>query len=409
MRQTDRRQERLNVPVSAQMRVPVSMPCIGPLERRLVRECLAANRLTQGPNVERFESALAEYLGVPYVCVTSSGTTALHLALAALGIGPGDKVIVPDLTFVATANAVRYCGAEVVLVDIDPRTWTIDTRQVERLLATDKAIRAIIPVHLYGVGAGMVELWRLSADYHVHVIEDAAEGLGGVYRDVVGRAKQTIKLGASDNSVMSTFSFYGNKVITTGEGGAVVTHYEGTYQQLRFLRGQGVARLDPSRDLFKVVSPYDHTAIGYNYRMTDLQACIGVGQLSHVDEMIESRRKVVDQYRRRLNADFLTIDNARLHAPCTSPAAAPWLFTVDVGSKETRDGLMNELMLDAGVDTRPAFVPLHRLPMYSCDRALPVASHVGDCAVSLPTYPQLPLDTVDAICDRILYSVYMTG
>ena len=356
------------------MMIPVSQPTLGPTERALVNECFDRNQLTYGPKVQQFEKEFAAYLNIPHVLAVSSGTTALHLVLAALGIGPGDEVIVPDLTFVATANAVHYTGATVVLADIDPVTWCMDVKDAERKITT--RTRAIIPVHLYGVAANMPDILSLASSVSpgLFVIEDAAEGLGGTH-------SAGFPLGTM--SLAGTFSFYGNKVLTTGEGGAVCTYSEALRDKMYSLRGQA---MDPARRFF-------HIDVGYNYRMTDMQAAVGLGQLTHLEDMLEARRKI-----------FLAYDEGLYdvgYTPCVHPDVAPWLFTLLLHKSERRDDLMFHLA-EHGIETRPAFVPMHRMPMYRAfDSEFPNACKVGDGGISLPTFPELPLEQVERICSLV--------
>lgn len=356
------------------IRYPVSQPTLGPVERLLVNKALDDNRITQGAMVAEFEKILAGYLNVEHVVATTSGTTALHLALAALGLGPGDEVLVPDLTFVATANAVAYTGARVVLVDVDPKTWCMDPADAQRKL-TDRT-RAIVPVHLYGVPCDMDALAVLAHNHGLVIIEDSAEGLGGSYEGYA--------LGSLGQA--GVFSFYGNKVVTCGEGGAVSTNSATLAGRLRFLRGQA---LDPERR-------YYHPEVGFNYRMTDLQAAVGIGQFSHLLEMLQQRREIVDLYSQLLcyyGVKPIVLPNTQ---------HAPWLFTLQLNAGSKRDGLMR--YLDArGIETRPVFVPLHRMPMYAGDDTeFPYASRLGDAGVSLPTYPGLTCHDVLSICDDVV-------
>lgn len=357
------------------MRFPVSKTTIGHHERALVNETLDKNQLSYGPMTRAFESALADYLGVEHVLAASSGTTALHLVLAACGIGRGDEVLVPDLTFVATANAVAYTGATPVLVDVDPRTWCMDAVAAEEKITS--RTRAILPVHLYGVPCDMSEILQVAHYHGLQVIEDAAEGFSGSF---YGRA-----LGTIGNA--GIFSFYGNKILTTGEGGAIATNDARLAERLYLLRGQA---LDPHRRYF-------HPEIGFNYRITDLQSAVGVGQMLHLDDMLEKRRAIFERYTSRLCYNSF--------APCVRPDTlhAPWLFTVTLHPSINRDALMATLATQ-GIETRPTFVPLHRMPMYHgpTDVDFPGASFVGDHGVSLPTYPELSLQEVDEICDVIL-------
>jgi perosamine synthetase len=373
--------------LTTNIRIPVSQPCLSPLEHQLVNDCLQRNQLSQGPMVAQFESELAERIGVEHVVACSSGTTALHLALVGLGIGPGDEVLVPDLTFVATANAVRYTGAAPVLVDVLPTTWCIDPIDAARKVTP--RTKAIIPVHLYGVIADM----RALADLRLIVVEDAAEAFGAAYHDFSGPW-----------SDCATFSWYANKVLTSmGEGGAVATNDYLLSEKLRALRGQGTWACDRR---------YYHALLGYNYRLTDVQAAFGVGQLSHLDEMLNARHRIVRHY----------FDNLVGYVHMQDPGEgshtnAPWQFTFAVSAGLSRDDLAAYL-LSHGIDTRPAFVPLHRLPMYAYpfgddgrplhgngpldDSRFPNASAIGDTTLSLPTYPDLSLSAVDEISELVL-------
>lgn len=356
------------------MKYHVSRPCIGQAEKDLVNASLDAVQLSCGPAVRKFESILAEYLGARYVVATSSGTTALHLALVALGIGPGDEVLVPDMTFVATANAVAYTGAKPVLVDINPATWCMNSRS----LPITSRTKAIIPVHLYGVACDMTEIDLVAAKYGLHVIEDAAEGFTGTYHNR--------RLGTLGKA--GVYSFFGNKIITTGEGGAVSTDDQALYERLFFLRGQA---LDPNRR-------YYHPEIGFNYRLTDLQGSLGVAQMGHLEPMLAQRRAILEGYRARLCRHGIGFA-PEVPAYTTE---APWLFSIRLLQRYNRDRVM-AILADHGIETRPGFVPLHRLPMYSDhDSRFPVASRVADQVISLPTHPGLSLNATDEISTEVI-------
>jgi perosamine synthetase len=354
--------------------IHVSQPSIGSAEIDLVNEALRSNQITSGPMVRRFEAEFARLHGVPHAVACTSGTTALHLALVALGVGPGDEVLVPDLTYVATANAVAYAGARVRLVDIDRETGCFDMEDLARSIT--RMTRAVVPVHLYGTPVDMDDLGtvlsqarRHSSAGRIHVVEDAAEGLGGFYMQA--------KLGAIGDA--GCFSFYGNKIITTGEGGMVITDNGRLAERLRFLRSMAT-NANPR---------YFHSELGFNYRMTDLQAAVGLGQLTHFDEMLASRMTICDRYSRALLGRSW------------QPGHAPWLFTFLLPEGCSRDVFMARL-LDRGIETRPAFVPLHRMPMYAGrDADYPGAVFFGERGVSLPTYPEMSTSEVDSICDAV--------
>ncbi len=347
--------------------IPLSRPFIGDLEKRLVQQTLAIPQLTQSSMVYVFEAALAKFLDVEGVVAVCNGTAALHLALLAAGVKPGDRVIVPDLTYVATANAVFHCGATPVLADVDRETWTLDLANVERLMSRD--VKAIVPVHLYGVAAKCV---RELHSFGVPVVEDAAEGFGGSF----GKNK----IGSTGTA--AAFSFYGNKIVTTGEGGAVASNDRDVLDVVRRLRGQA---MDPNRRYF-------HTEVGYNYRMTEISGAIGVGQMKRVEATIGMRQMLFSAYRKLLAPHF------DLQQP--NGVQAPWLFTIRT---KRRDELA-EFLRESGIETRPGFVPLHRMPMFGelPDGGWPASSMLGDEIICLPTHPGMDIKTVEKICTLVV-------
>jgi perosamine synthetase len=343
------------------IRYPVSKPCLTDLEMFEVCQAMSECRLSKGKSVAEFERQLSFYLRVPHVVMTTSGTTALHLALAALRIGRGDEVIVPDLTYVATATAVSYTGAKVVLVDVDD-TGCIDVADVARHISS--RTKAIIPVHLYGVPCDMDRLLR----FGIPIVEDAAEGFGGWHG--------VDKLGT--HGTCGIFSFYANKIITTGEGGAVVTHDPALADRLRYLRGMAQ---DPARRYF-------HTEVGFNYRPTDIQGAIGCGQMQHVEAIVSQRLRVCNTYSERLLGEPWP----RGHAP--------WLFTLELPDDISVPDF--QVKLDAkGIDTRPVFTPLHTMPMYHDQGGrwqFEYSDRFARQGLSLPTYPELTDYDVNYIC-----------
>jgi len=352
------------------MRYPCGNPSITELEIQYVLGTLRAGRLTQGMSVARFEEVLADYLNVEHVVVCSSGTAALHLALAALEIGPGDEVLVPDLTYVATLNAVRYLGATPVLVDVEPETWNIDAEKAFAKV-TDHT-KAILPVHLYGVPCNMEEIYALADVYGLDIIEDAAEGLGGNLR---GHALGTL-------GKCGTFSFYANKIITTGEGGAVATNDPNVAATLRFLRGQAVSS----------TRRFWHADIGYNYRLTDMQAAMGIAQMQRIKGFVSERQRVMRQYQNEL-ASVLEFPRCE--------GTAPWMFS-GLLPKGTPVHRVEEALAGRGIEIRPMFVPMHRLPMYVApETEFAVASSIEARGISLPTYPELTNADVKFISDSI--------
>jgi perosamine synthetase len=353
------------------MRYPVSQPDLTGAED-LVVQSLRVNWISSGPMTRAFEAGLAERLEVPAdrVITTTSGTTALHLALATLGIRPGDEVIVPDLTYISTANVVRHLGARVRFVDIDPQTFCLDIDQVAA--AITPYTRAIVPVHLYGSAVDMDPLLALARKHHLAVVEDAAQGFSGRY---AGRALGTL-------GDVGCFSFFANKILTTGEGGACVVKYADVAKRLRSMGGMCN---DP-------IQRYRHTAVGFNYRITDVQAAIGLAQLQRLDAMLTQRRAIFAQYQARLVS----------HVSFPDSVVAPWLFTCLLPWPVDRWNVVTHLAAH-GIDTRPTFVPMHQHAFFGEPyRRFPVADTVALRGISLPTYVGLTEADVNFICDRFL-------
>jgi perosamine synthetase len=342
--------------------VPVAEPQLAGRELEYVTECITTNWISsQGKYVDRFEREFAVFVGTRYALATSSGTTALHLALAALGLGPGDEVIVPDLTFIATANAVAYCGATAVLADVDPVTWTLSPSAVESVVT--ERTKGILPVHLYGHPADMAPLRGIAERHGLFLLEDCAEALGARYRgEMVGQIGEA-----------GCFSFYGNKTLTTGEGGMVVTNDEVLYRRAKVLRDHGMS---PDRR-------YWHPLVGFNYRLTNLQAAVGVAQLERIDTILALKANIDRQYRTHLSGI------PGLVMPAAESWADPvcWLFSMRVDSRAgglTRDELLG-LMQRQQIGCRPVFYPLHEQPPYFQAQSFPASEEIARSGISLPS------------------------
>jgi perosamine synthetase len=310
----------------------------------------------------------------------TNGTAALHLALSALGVRPGDEVIVPALTYVATANAVRYCGAKAVFVDSEAESMNMDPAEIERNVSAKT--KAIIPVHLYGQCADMGPIADIAAANRIAVVEDASEALGATYR---GRL-------AGSLGTAGTFSFFGNKIVTTGEGGMVTVTDSDLAERIRRLRNQCA----------ESTRPYWHSTIGFNYRMTNLQAALGVAQMERVDELLHARANVADWY----DEDLADLDDV-LARPHRRPSNRHvyWMYTVIIrdGVACNRDRLIQHLDTD-GIDTRPAFSPLHLMPPYYLGTGrFPVAERLGARGISLPTHSRLTRAEVGYVASRLRY------
>lgn len=363
----------------AHRRVPIAHPCLDGNEATYLLDCIKSGWISSaGSFVAQFEADFAAFCGVPDAVSCATGTAALHLAMAAVGIGPGDEVIVPSLTYIATANAVSYCGATPVFVDSDAETMNLDPTQVEGRVTTKT--RAIVPVHLYGQCADMGPILEIANARNLLVIEDAAEAHGAGYQGY--RAGSMGTAGA--------FSFFGNKIIATGEGGMVTLRDPGLAERIRSLRNQGV---DPRQR-------YWHPTIGFNYRMTNLQAAVGVAQLERVDRFLQARASVASWY----DEDLVAVDD-RVIGPKRAPDREHvyWMYCVILADavRLSRDELILRLKVD-GIDTRPVFPPVHLMPPYAeADSSYPVAERLGARGLCLPTHSELTRDDVAYIASRL--------
>ena len=358
--------------------IPVAEPLLAGRELEYVTDCVKSGWISSlGKYVRDFEERFANYCGVKYGVATFNGTVALHLLAASLNLGPGDEVIMPSLTYVATANAIRYTGATPVFVDSERQTWNIDPNTVAE--AITPRTKAIIAVHLYGHPADMDALQAVADEYNLLLLEDAAEAHGARYK---GR-----RVGGLSEAAI--FSFYGNKIITTGEGGVIVTNNQRWAERAFFLENQGRY----------ADNPYWHPEIAYNYRMTNIQAAIGLAQLERIDDMIAIRRRNAAHYSRRLaGVTGLTL-------PPELPWAQNvyWMYSVVVEDEFglARDEVRGRLQA-AGIDTRPFFYPVHILPMYQTSQSLPVAEDLGRRGLNLPSGATLTPEQIDYVCDTLL-------
>ena len=355
--------------------IPIYAPDIGKQEIDNVMECLTSSWISsKGRFIPRFEENFAAYVGAPFAASVCNGTVALHLALLALGIGPGDEVIVPTLTYIASANAVTYTGATPVFCDSDPKTWQMSVDDVAARIT--ERTRAIMPVHLYGGAGDMEAICRLAQARGIYVIEDCAEAIGTFISD---RHVGTF-------GDIATFSFFGNKTITTGEGGMVISNTEVLHERVLHLKGQGLA----------ANRQYWHDVIGYNYRMTNICAAIGVAQLERVDTFLTAKRKIAARYRANL-VDMPLSFQKESKGTCHSH----WMVTLLLPDPVLRDPL-REWLEEQGIETRPAFYPIHTMPMYAHPpQAHSVAEDIAQRGVNLPSWPGLNDEQVDAICKAI--------
>jgi perosamine synthetase len=356
--------------------IPVAEPDLGGNELDYVTDCIRSGWVSSGgAYVERFELAVAEWCGVRHAVAASSGTSALHLALASLGIGPGDEVIVPALSYVASANAVTYTGARPVFVDVDADTWNLDIARVESRISA--RTRAIMPVHLYGYPVDMERLLAVARKAGVWVIEDACEALGS---ECSGR-----RVGGLGD--IGCLSFYGNKLVTTGEGGMLLTNSGEVAVAARELRNQAMTG-----------TRYWHARLGFSYRLTNLQAAVGLAQMERVEEFVEARRRVASKYGNLLCGT----PGLRLYREPAWSRSVPWLYSLLVTDEFVldRDGLIAHLAA-CGIESKPFFMPLPRLPMYDDGTHCPVSEDLSRRGISLPTFVLMETQQIERVARAI--------
>lgn len=370
---------------------------------RAVSEVLRADWLTQGPRVEAFEKAVAARVGARYAVACASGTAALHLAMLAAGIGPGETVATVPITFVASANCARYVGAEVAFVDVEPECVTMDPVALDRLLSSPARppVRAIVPVHFAGHPARMPELWDIARVHNLIVVEDACHALGASY---TGPDGVPVRVGTCAHSHMAVFSFHPVKHITTGEGGAVTTNSRELFERLLTLRNHGIVR-EGFEDRTGAELPwyYEMQALGFNYRLTDVQCALGLSQLPKLDGFLKRRREIAAQYRTALRLVFSDEQVLPLaERPGVQHAYHLFPVQIDFGGRAPDRATVMRRLRERGVGSQVHYIPLYRQPYYrritaSAPEAFPNSEHYYARALSLPIYPALPVDGVERV------------
>jgi len=369
---------------SVRSRIPVAAPLLDGRETEYVLECMSTSWISSvGRFIGEFENSFAKFCEVKHAVATNNGTTALHLALVALGLQPGEEVIVPTLTYVASANAVRYCNAVPVFVDNDIRSFNLDPDEVAAKITG--RTKGIMAVHLYGHPADLDPILELAEKHGLFVLEDAAEAVGARYKDrLIG-----------GHGTCAAFSFFGNKIITTGEGGMITTNDEKLAARLRLLRGQG---MDPQQR-------YWFPVIGFNYRMTNIEAAIGLAQLERIDLHLKKRKTIAEAYDQRLAS---LSDRIILPTADHGVDHAYWMYTIVLRANvlKSRDQVMRDLD-DAGIETRPVFYPMHVLPPYrdAAGGPFPRADFCSSRGISLPTHGRLTEEDVDRVVEALAASI----
>ena len=357
---------------------PVALPTLNGNEFKYLTDAFFSTWVSsKGRYIDKFEEGFSKYSECKHGVAVSNGTAALHLAISSLDIGLGDEVIVPDLTFAATINAVIHSNATPVIVDIELDSWCIDPISIES--AITKKTKAIIPVHLFGQPCNMDAIMKIARKYKLKVIEDCAEAHGATYN---GK-----KVGSFGD--VGCFSFYGNKIITTGEGGMCTTNSKKLSAKMQLLRDHGMNK----------VKKYWHDMVGFNYRMTNLQAAIGLAQLERIDNILKNRRAYEDGYKKILKKNFVFQQDYKNKKRVT------WLVSLLVEGPKSRDYLVKKFV-NNGIDARPFFYPLSDMDIYkSFCNTYTINSHtVSKKGLSLPTYESLKsIEKIKQICQKIKY------
>lgn len=357
---------------------PVSEPTITNREIEYVTKAVKSGWVSSlGEYITQFEKQFSEFVGTKYAISCSNGTVGLHLAMLSAGINSGDEVIVPDLTFVATANAVSYLRAIPVFADVDPLNWCINPNSIKKIIT--RKTKAIIPVHLYGYPADMKAIMKIANEFGLIVFEDAAEAHGA---EIDGkRVGSFAKCGV--------FSFYGNKIITTGEGGMITTNDKALHDRAKYLRDHAMSKK----------KRYWHTEIGYNYRITNIQAALGLAQLHRIDSIIKKKFQIYHWYKKYLGStDLITLNPTR-----EGVKNVFWMVSIILSEKVkiTRDELMKKLR-EKKIDSRPFFYPISQLPMYKKGLVNPVAYNISKRGMNLPSSYNLSEPDVKFISKQLL-------
>lgn len=342
--------------------IPIYQPLLAGNESRYVNECLDSGWISsRGEFVERFESTFSKYVGVDHASSVSNGTVALHLALVALNIGPGDEVIVPTFTYVASVNTIIQAGAKPVFVDSLRDTWQMDPEGVARKITSNT--KAVMAVHLYGQACDMNALCLLCNENELLLIEDCAEAFGTYYD-----GKHVGVFGD-----IATFSFFGNKTITTGEGGMVTSNKQEVHDRVSHLKSQGVSS----------TREYWHDELAYNYRMTNICAAIGLAQLEQADNILVRKRQVAEWYK-----EYLHDLPVSVHVEQDNSRHSYWMCSILVEQADCRQ-FLRDYLKEHKVDTRPLFPLVHTMPHCKVNESFPNAAYISERGFNLPSYPSL--------------------
>lgn len=364
--------------------IPIAKPYLTKEDAQAAYDTILTGWITQGPRVQEFEEKFTEYTGAKYAVAVSNCTTALHLAMIVSGIGAGDEVICPSMSYIATANCIKYVGATPVFAEINPQTYNIDLADAESRI-TNKT-KAILIVHQVGMPADIDAFTRLCGKYHLKLIEDAACAAGSAYKDQ--------KIGS--HSELVCFSFHPRKVVSTGDGGMITTSNEGHYQRLKLLRQHGMSVNDRVRHESSKIIFEDHVEVGYNYRMTDIQAAVGIKQLEKLDWIVTERRKIALYYLDQLK------DINWIELPYEQPGYfsnyQSFCITLKNDAPITRNDLMQKF-LDEKIATRRGVMTTHRETAYKnlASYSLPVSEKAHDNSIVIPLFVPMEKTDIDKV------------
>jgi len=359
-----------------EIKYPVYRPSLKGNEQRYVSDCIESTWISsKGKYTDEFERKFASYIGTDYATSVCNGTVALHLALLVLGIRQGDEIIVPTFTYIASVNAITFVGATPVFVDSLADTWQMNGEETERKITP--RTRAILAPHIYGHPCDMDKLVAICKKHHLYLVEDCAEAIGSRYK---GKMIGTF-------GDLSAFSFFGNKTITTGEGGMLTTHSKTLIDKAKKLKNQGLSGVE-----------YWHDEIGYNYRMTNICSAIGVAQLERIDEILANKLRIAATYK-----EAFAHSDVEFHGQAVDVLNSYWMCSALIPHADKRDEL-RRFLAESGIETRPLFHPVHTMPMYKTGKTgnYPVAASISARGINLPSYPDLNEADVNFIANQVV-------
>ncbi len=361
------------------MKYPVYIPELTKSEKENLIDCIDSTWISsKGKYLDLFESKVQDYTGATYATTAFNGTVALHLALLALDLGANDEIIVPDFTYIASANVVKYIGAKIVLTDVDSKSWNIGLQNIRDVITPNT--KAVIVTDIYGTPPSEMDaIYKYCKDNGIYLISDAAESLGASYHDRM----------AGNLADISIFSFFGNKTITTGEGGMVLTNNAKWIEKIKQLKNQGNSN----------TVRYYHDILGYNFRMTNMQAAIGCAQMDRIDDILTRKERIYNWYHDRLQ-NLVTFQEVK-----EGIKSSNWMISVLLNPNVDRQNLMLALEQE-GIETRPFFLPVHSMPYFNTKPNTPITQDISMRGLNLPSYPMLTEQDIETITTQIIKNIH---